>query len=159
MHAQHSSSCSMDGDRSCARSNWQVRSGRWNSFMLSRAGSGVCCGHVQHAHVHVHVHGRMSSASDEFPHELFPSLLLHAWIRQTDYSDAVSNHVWSSHGSYSTKAVTCFGFVSMLVFPLLRQQHKVSSPNRKSKHERGERRNMGVDLERPSEKERSLGTT
>lgn len=93
MHAQHSSSCSMDGDRSCARSNWQVRSGRWNSFMLSRAGSGVCCGHVQHAHVHVHVHGRMSSASDEFPHELFPSLLLHAWIGQTDYSDALSNHV------------------------------------------------------------------
>ena len=98
-------SCCMDGDRPCARSNWQVRSGRWNSFMLSCAGSGVCCGHVQHAHVHeyVHVHGRMSSASDEFPHELFPSLLLHAWIRQTDYSDALSNHVCatsvgSSHG-------------------------------------------------------------
>ena len=44
-------------------------------------------------------------------------------------------------------------------FPLLRQQHKVSSPNRKSKHERGERRNMGVDLERLSEKERPLSTT
>ena len=33
------------------------------------------------------------SASDEFPHELFPSLLLHAWIRQRDYSDALSKHV------------------------------------------------------------------